>query len=100
MSDNLEHQPEHILIDGEAANDYLLDEIDIEDEAGVKINLHENERNDLLDTSDDDPTATLRTMNKDKQVFIWATNKYDDKKKFVPKHRITYRPAVPQPTRI
>ena len=73
MSDSLEHQPEHMLIDGEAANDLLLDETDSEDEpGGVKINLHENEH-DLLDMSDDDPTATLCTMNKGEQVVIWAT---------------------------
>ena len=95
MSDKIKTPPEKMLVDVEAANEYLLDETDSDGDTGVYINLHDNERHDLLDTSDEDPTATLRSTSKGSNVDIWATD--SNKKKFVPKHKITYRPAVPQP---
>ena len=93
MSDKT--SPENMLVDVEMANDHLLDDSDSDGDTSVNINLHDNEHYDLLDISDEDPTTTLCMTKKGRQVDIWATD--SNKKKFVPEHKITYHPAVPQP---
>ena len=80
-------------------DDYLLDETDSEEMANVHMNLQEEQRNDLLDQSDEDSTATLEASGKGEMVRIWAADN-NVQKKFVPKNRISWNnqsPVVPQP---
>ena len=63
-------------------------------------NIEEDERLDWLDkTDDEDTTATLINTQKGEKVVIWATS--EEKKKFVPKNKITppeHIPSIPQPS--
>ena len=70
------------------------------DSLQVNMNIEEDERLDLLDeTDDEDTTAILSTTQKGEKVVIWAAS--PERKKFVPKNKITppdHIPSIPQPS--